>query len=113
MIDWPAIIKFYGHDELTYVDSESTWLSNAGLSAIDYEKSDILIDNNGCIYHLNNIENGVVHPGAAEDTMTLSQFIKLVQLHASLNGECCIEKIGCRSFAEGIKIVASISDENK
>ena len=111
MIKWPVLIKHHGNDELTYVASESEWNSNADLSAVDYGSGDALIDNNGRIYKLNNKLQGIVQPIAANDKITLYQCIQLVQRHAALNGECCVEKIVFRSIIEGIDLVASI-DEN-
>lgn len=112
IINWPAILKYHGEDELIYLASETKWNNDADLSAFNYEEDDALIDNNGRVYHLNKSEKGMIHPTSTNDIIPLSQLIKLVQKHAATNGECCIEKIVFKSIAEGIKLVASMS-ENK
>lgn len=111
MINWPAVIKYHGDDELGYIDSESEWNNDADLSACDYDSSDYLIDCHGCVYRLDNKENGVVRPLLMNNTITCYQFIKLVKLHASALGECCIEKIVFNSLKEGIQLVGSLVEK--
>jgi len=108
MINWPAVIKYHGDNELTYVGSESAWNRDADLPVFDYEISDSLIDSDGCVYALDNKDSGVVCPVLANDNISVNEFIKLVKLHASAQGECCIEKIMFKSIAEGMKIVESL-----
>lgn len=110
MISWPAIIKYHGDDELAYVATESEWNNDADLSAYAYDDNDALIDNNGRIYQLNIRVSDIVVPRTANNTMSLYQLIKLVQTHAALQGECCIEKIVFKSITEGIQLVASMSE---
>lgn len=111
MISWPAVIKYHGDDELGYIDSESEWNNDADLSACDYDSNDGLIDSHGRVYRLDNKENGVVHPVATNNTIALYQFIKLVKLHASAQGECCIEKIVFNSLKQGIQLLASLVEK--
>ena len=111
MISWPVIINYHGDDELASVASESEWNNDSGLSAYNYHTSDVLIDNSGCIYLLNTTEDGIVHPHSTNRTISLNQLIKLVQRHAALQGECCIEKIIFKSISEGIQLVTSMRDE--
>jgi len=111
MINWPAVIKYHSDDELAYVASESAWNSDADLSAFDYEKSDVLIDSHGHVYRLDYKESGIVHPIFASNIISLYEFIKLVKLHASAQGECCIEKIVFRSVKEGMQLVDSMGEK--
>ena len=112
MINWPAIIKYNGDDELGYVANESEWSNDADLSLITYDDNDVLIDNNGHIYHLNIMENGVVYPRSTKTAISLSQLIQLVKRHAVLQGECCIEKIVFKNISEGIQLIASMCEEH-
>jgi len=112
MISWPAIIQYHGDDELGYVATESEWNNDADLSAYGYDDNDALIDNHGRIYQLNIVDNGIVHPSSTNNTISLYQLIKLVQKHAALQGECCIEKIMFKSISEGIQLVASMGEEH-
>lgn len=108
MINWPAVIKYHGDDELGYIDSESEWNCDPDLSACDYDSRDGLIDSHGCVYRLDNKENGVVHPVLMNNSITLCEFIKLVKLHASDQGQCCIEKIVFNNIKDGIQLVSSL-----
>ena len=111
MITWPAIIKFHGDDELAYVASESQWNNDADLSAYAYDDNDALIDNHGLIYQLKLTENGIVQPLDTKNIISLYQLIKLVQSHAALQGEWCIEKIVFKRITEGIQLVASMCED--
>ena len=110
MISWPAIIKYHGDDELTYVATEAEWNNDADLSAYAYDDNDTLIDNNGGIYQLNIRVSDSIIPRSTNNTISLYQLIKLVQIHAALHGECCIEKIVFKSITEGIQLVASMGE---
>lgn len=112
MISWPAIINYHSNDELSFVANESEWNNDTDLSAYNYHDNDIFIDNNGHLYQLNIIEDGIVHPCSTKHTLSLERLTKLVQRHAALQGECCIEKIVFKSISEGIQLVASMSDEH-
>lgn len=50
MILWPAIIKYEGESELTFVSSESEWQCDVDLHFFSYEDDDVLIDSTGAIY---------------------------------------------------------------
>ena len=108
MMKWPAIIKYHGSDELSYVATEIAWNGHAGLSAQAYNEYDVLIDNQGRVYQLNDRRDKRVVPEDTDSHISLPQLIKLVQAHAALNGECCIEKIAFTNFGEGLAIVASL-----
>ena len=109
IINWPAVIKYHGENELTYVSSELEWNSDADLSEFNYGESDRLIDSGGHVYHLEDKDSGYIYPILTESTIPLYEFLSLVKLHASAQGECCIEKMMFKSIAEGMKIVESLS----
>lgn len=112
MVSWPAIIKYHRDDELTYIASEAQWARDPDLSEFTYEENDALIDHNGRVYMLNKTINDVVQPLATQNIVTLHQLTRLVQRHAAVKGECCIEKIGFKNIADGIALVASLNKDD-
>jgi len=55
MINWPAVIKYEGQDELAYVSSRAQLESDAESHAFSCDHNDFLIDGKGCIYSLESI----------------------------------------------------------
>lgn len=109
-IDWPAVIKCAGEDELTYVSSGQVWASDADLHACRYRKDDYLVDSRGRVFRIVGIDNGVTAPVYTGDIISQASFINLLRDHAAVAGQCCIEKIVTGSVAEGIALVQSLSD---
>ena len=112
MIDWPVVIKFDGDDELTYVDSEEEWMRDAKSHLYNHEGDDYLIDSSGHIFSLERVQDGIINTESTCKQIPLQGFIRLVRIHASNSHRCCIEKINFRNIAEGISLVASMSDDN-
>lgn len=111
VINWPAVIKFRGDDELTHIGSAKEWQRDAGSYLYHHNDGNILIDSNGHVLDLSRGADGRVN---IEDTGTCieaADFIKLVRIHASSSLRCCIEKISFRSVAEGIRLVAAMNDD--
>jgi len=109
-IDWPAVIKFEGDDELLYVGSGQEWASDANLHACRYSQDDCLVDSSGHKFRLVAAADGVVMPADSGEMISLQSFIRLLRAHAAAAGQCCIEKIMTRSVAEGIALVRSLGD---
>lgn len=102
--------KIPGHDELEYVDSE-TGLHNAhNFSQQMLTDEAMLIDNIGNVYRLVVGVDDKIKPLITDNSVSLIQFIKLVQQHAAMNGECCIEKISFKKINDGMAILASMRD---
>lgn len=111
MINWPAVIKYDGDDELVYVASVEAWKCDAELHLYNHRSSDQLIDSSGRVFSLDYSDDDTI---VTEDTGTrlkLDDFIRLVRIHASSSHHCCIEKISFRSFAEGIELVAGMNEQ--
>ena len=112
MINWPVVIKFDGDDELTYVDSEEEWMRDAESHLYNHKGDDYLIDSSGHIVSLEHLQNGIINAENTCKQISLQDFTRLVRIHASSSHRCCIEKIYFRDIAEGISLVASMSDDN-
>lgn len=110
-INWPAVIKFDGDDELIYVSSDKQWLNDAESYLYNHKGNDQLIDSSGHIFSLEHINDDIINPQGTGDRITLQDFIKLVRIHASNAHRCCIEKINFRNIAEGIHLVASMNED--
>jgi len=110
MISWPAVIKYQGDDELTYVHTEKEWLSDAGSHLYHHRDDDQLIDSSGRIFSLNHVDDNTIMPENTGKQILLEDFIRLVRIHASSSHRCCIEKINFRTIAEGISLVNSLKE---
>jgi len=110
MITWPAIIKFVGDEELSFIGSQSDWESDADLNRYHYDQADLLIDTTGAIYSLTQLNNGVVTPEATGETIGLPTLTNLVRAHASGLGNCCVSKLGFYSIAEAVASVKGFND---
>lgn len=109
MIDWPAVIQYESDDELTYIASEKDWMRDARSYLYNHSANNFLIDSNGFIFNLDEVGGDAINPRYSGNNIALEDFIKLVRIHASTANRCCIEKISFRSVAEGIRLVASLS----
>lgn len=112
MLNWPAVIKYEGDDELTYIASEEQWKRDAGSHLYNHSGYNYLIDSNGHSYNLVETHGEVITPQSTGASMALQDFIKLVRIHASTVNRCCIEKIGFRSIAEGISLVGDMNEQD-
>ena len=108
MINWPAVLKFDGDEELIYIGSEQEWLHEGESHLYNHQGDDYLIDRCGQIFSLVHSDDNI-DPESTGKQMALDEFIRLVRIHASSSHRCCIEKIGFRTIAEGIDLVNSMN----
>lgn len=112
MINWPAIIKYDGDDELIYVGSDQEWMRDAESHLYNHKDADHLIDSSGDIFRLDHVQGDIRNLPATGKQIALQDFIKLVRIHASSSHRCCIEKIHFRNIAEGISLIASMNEDD-
>ena len=112
MINWPAVVKIDGDDELTYIGSGDEWLRDAESHLYHHKGDDYLIDSCGHVFNLDQLHDNAINAEATGNQMTLQDFVRLVRVHASSSHRCCIEKINFRNIAEGIRLIASMNDDN-
>jgi len=111
MINWPAVIKYDGDDELTYVGSDVEWMRDAESHLYHHNGDDRLIDSSGDIFSLDHVHDEIIKPESTGNQIALEDFIELVRIHASSSHRCCIEKINFRNIAEGISLIASLNED--
>lgn len=109
MITWPAVIKFEGDDELSFVASQAEWESDEGLSRVQYDVADQLIDSDGKIYELKGGENGAINLAETGSQIELTEMTELVRKHASQLGNCCVSKIFFTTLSEAVATVESLT----
>jgi len=106
-VQWPAILKLHGTDELIYLQDHAAWLSDSHLQAMHLTAGDILIDSDGLCFkagfHIAQNRNGGFM--ATGEHLNLQQVIQLVRMHAAQDGACCVAKLHASSIAEAIAML--------
>ena len=108
LINWPAIIKHAGDDELIYIADQGQWDAETELHGFEYIVTDCLIDSSGHVFDLTNKENGFVKPQANEDVLELKLVLGLVKAHAAQSGSCCVAKLYAPTIRDAYRIVESL-----
>lgn len=108
MINWPVIIKYADDAELAYIDNQKKWDSESELHEFEYAVTDNLIDSLGCVYDLNNRDDGCIKPQANGKVVELKEILGLVKAHAAQSGSCCVAKLYAPTIREAYKIVESL-----
>lgn len=109
MITWPAILKFEGDNELTFVSGQTEWNADTELHLFNYELDDRLIDSAGAVYSLPN-ENNMVTPRATGEYLSQQQVAELVMAYMSAMGACCVSKLSALPIKQAVELVG-ISNE--
>ena len=109
MIEWPAVVKYEGDDELTYIGSENEWMRDSGSHLYNHTGTSFLIYSKGAIFSLIDNETGTISLHVSGDKMSVEDFTRLVRIHASTVNRCCIEKISFRDIADGVKLIDSMN----
>ena len=96
-IQWPAILKLHGVDELIYLQGHAAWLSDRHLQSMHLTADDYLIDSVGQCFHLTrNGDGGFMANG---EQLNLRQVLQLVRMHVAQDGACCVSKLQADSIA--------------
>lgn len=102
-VQWPAILKLHGADELIYLQDHAAWLSDGHLQAMHLTADDNLIDSAGlCFQVAKNRNERLIATG---ERLGLSQIIQLVRMHAAQDGACCVAKLHANSIADAIAML--------
>jgi hypothetical protein len=108
MINWPAIIKHDGEDELIYISSATVWHDDEEMLLYVFTERDVLIDSIGQVFSLTAIQTSP-DSAIALATATVDNISELVRAHAVVCGECCIEKIHCQTIPQAMAIIESLN----
>lgn len=111
MISWPSIIHHKGEDDLLFISDGKEWNIDPDLYYHPYCEGDVMIDCDGQIFELPyNDDEKRVEIKNTGSSISLKEFEVLVKKHLSFVGQCCVEKINLKSYAEGINLVEKTSD---
>jgi len=106
-INWPAILKYKGENELAYIPSQSDWESDADLHVFAYEIEDQLIDPQGFVYSLSFRKNNLIVPEKSSRSLSLPEVSELIKAHLSELGSCCVSQFFAPSIKEAIAMMHS------
>ena len=105
MTTWPAILKYHGDDELTYISSMEEWNADSHLHSFKYDSLDKMIDSAGLIHELSESRDNFISPKPTGETIELDRALAIVRLHFSAIGSCCSSKLMASSVAELVNLV--------
>ena len=106
MIQWPAVIKFHGDDELLYVRNQQEWNADPDLYAHRYEDEDRLMDGAGKLYTLPfDTESSQTQIIATSDHCSVEEFCQLLKAHLLCLQQCCLPKFHIGTYAEGMQML--------
>ena len=107
-IQWPALIKYFGDAELTFVRDAAAWAEDSQLASQQYHLLDRLIAADGRSYALTTGPDGKVSPVFDGNILTLEVLLEAVREHASQQGQCCVAKLAASNLAQAIGLVETI-----
>lgn len=102
-IDWPSIIKLYADDELIFIRDVDALENDETLTQMRLQVQDKLIDASGRVYCLSDTESLTFTP--ISHKMTLDEVVKLLRLHLTNQGSCCVAKFDAKSIREAVTSV--------
>lgn len=102
-IQWPAIIKLGGEDELIYLPDEVSLLNHAHLQNLRFQRDDYLYDSTGREFV---VDEKLKDPRPSGRYLSLEEIIQLLRRHAAQDGACCVAKLNARSIADAIALLA-------
>ncbi|WP_068547264.1 DUF4144 family protein [Thalassotalea crassostreae] len=111
MIQWPAIIKHDGEDELIYIHSKKHWLEDEEMLLYIFSERDVLIDATGKVFPLKELQQDIEHSNYLVEA-SLDNIVELIQHHASIVGNCCSSKIQTENILAAIEMVRTIKQES-
>ena len=109
-IQWPAMIKYGGDDELIYIHDQQEWLSDDDLSQFGYAAGDLLVDSTGRAFSLQAQPADRVEPVSTNEEVSPQQATEWIRNHFSVSGACCISKIHANSVAECLQMLQQDRD---
>jgi len=107
MVNWPAIIKYSGEDELLFIESNIHWVSDNGLTAYPYHCDDVLLDSSGALFSIN---NNCFKP--LKKTLPLDEFELWIKNHMVILNQCCSSKLSVAKYSDGLLLLEQLSDKS-
>ena len=100
-IQWPALLKLEGADDLIYVEGAQDW---HGLYEQCPDTDDRLCDSRGQLYKLQCLGQQLV-PVTLTDKIDLKQLNDWVRNHLVAMQQCCVYKIELESIDQAMQMV--------
>ena len=111
MVTWPAIFKYIGYDELTFIETEHEWKHDPDLHFHPYTKGDQMLDSNGDLFDIPyDDKEKMVKIVKTNKAKTMSEFEILIKNHMVSLNQCCSSKIKLSSFKDGILLVEKMNE---
>lgn len=107
MVNWPAVIKYSGEDELLFIESGSHWISDDDLTVYPYHYDDVLLDSNGELF---SIDNRLFVP--LKKTLPINEFELWIKNHMVILNQCCSSKLSFAKYSDGLLLVGQLSNES-
>lgn len=105
-MNYPAIFKLAGQDELIYVATQSDFAEQYQLQQAYLTPEDLLIDATGQAYLLQQFQHQHNHLPAPFRQFTLPELTALVQAHFFALAQTCVIKIQATSVPALLKLLA-------
>jgi hypothetical protein len=100
LVNFPAVIKLHADDELMLIANKFAFENDHNLTNMYFQPQDILIDSRGHVFNIQKAER--LYLLKADDILPLDEIIKLVKLHLSNHGACCISKFSADSIEDAL-----------
>lgn len=106
-INWPALLKLDGADDLLYLDSVQEWNL---LSELRLGDEDRLCDSEGKLYKLQCLGQRIL-PVSLPQRIDLQQLNEWVRGHLVAMQQCCVYKVALQSITEGMRLVKETQEQ--
>ncbi len=106
MVNWPAVIKYSGEDELLFIKSGSRWTSDNDLNTYPYHCDDVLLDSSGVLFSL---DDSCLH--SLQKILPMNEFESWIKNHMVILNQCCSSKLSFDKYSDGLLLVEQLSDE--
>ena len=97
-MQWPAIIKLHGEDELIFIAGMASFASDTQLQTMHFQPHDLLIDSAGNTYKP--VQSHPVTLARSENVLSLDDVLVLLRAHLANDGSCCVSKFYAHTIAE-------------
>ncbi len=109
MINWPALLKLEGDDELYYFGSEQECVNE--IEQLILSNEDHLIDSQGRVFTVKPDSENQFGFVATGKTYTLDDITQLIQNHEFNAAQVCITKIVFTSIEQAIAALSYLAEE--
>ena len=102
-VQWPAVVKLHGEDELIFIVNQSGFELAPQLRAMQFQHQDILIDSVGCVFNISS--SYPLSLRLTDSTLSLDDVIALMRLHLASKDICCVSKFYAHTIADAYQTV--------